>query len=205
MVTQAADETPITTWRLDSPPARLLAAEVATLEDLHVVLQCCERLLGELTSAEPDRPGLDAVVDSLWRTALRAYQRCFKPRGTETLLTEQDVLDTHPEQPDVGDWHRALVGLVAPVADDPGESGVSFTVGVVRAEDGTAQGIAVTSPARVLPDQVVVRSAGTIAYALSVLVEGRIGEHQVALFADVEVLSSAQLDALPRMQAAAHR
>lgn len=185
----------VTTWRLETEPAARLIAEVTALEDLHTVLQCCERLITDVVLAPPRPPGLNAVVESLWRTSVLAYQRCFV--GPEPALAEQDVLDTHPDHPEVAQWHRALIGLLLP---EPGPAGQTCAVGVVREESGAPLGIAVTAADLALPDEVIVRAAGALAYALSTVLDARLDEHQASLFEQVSAMSPAELDRLPRVE-----
>ena len=78
----------------------------------------------------------------------------------------------------------------------------SVSVSVARAEDGSAAGIALTSAARPALDEVTVRSAGTIAFALSEVVDGRIASRQGELFTEVAALDTATLDGLAQWRAA---
>lgn len=200
------EQAPLTTWQLGTPSAVELAAEVARQDDLQAVLQCCERLVGELAPPGPPQPGVDAVVESLWRTALTAYARCFATEGATSPLVEQDVLDAHPDAPeDATKWHQALLSLAGREGLHDTRTAQVFTVGAVRGEDGAPRGIAVSASERVLPDEVVVRSAGTLAFALSRTVEARVVERQETLFAEVDSMSSADIDQLPRIQASPQR
>jgi phosphatidylserine/phosphatidylglycerophosphate/cardiolipin synthase-like enzyme len=72
-----------------------------------------------------------------------------------------------------------------------------FSVGVSQNDDGTAAGIAVTSARQPPVDDVMVRQTGAIAYALSALVDERIGSQQAAVAKATASMDRAQLDALP--------
>ncbi len=203
MVNGTEQDSAVTIWSLNLPSARALARDAARFEDLQSVLQCCERLLAELGGPAANEPGVAAVVDALWSTTLAAYQRCFAEGEAGTPLTEQDVLDAHPDHPEVKNWHQALLALrsldeaAAAAAPEP------FAVGVVRDDAGEAAGVAITAGARPRPDEVTVRSAGTIAYALSGVVDKRLVDQQAALLLDVQTRPASELDALPHWEAAA--
>ena len=65
---------------LDLPSAQVLADQIATIQDLQFVMECCKRLLTELVTPEDER---DPVVpQALWSAALTAYDRCFS-KGTK--------------------------------------------------------------------------------------------------------------------------
>ena len=56
------------TVALDLPSAQVLADQIATIQDLQFVMECCKRLLTELVTPEDER---DPVVpQALWSAAL---------------------------------------------------------------------------------------------------------------------------------------
>jgi hypothetical protein len=189
-------------WRLETSAARALAAEAERFEDLQTVLRCCEGLLPELGRAAAGFPEAGLLVEGLWTVALTSYARCFDAAGEGTPLTEEDVVTAHPDNPEVREWHRALMRLRKHYASASVNPRESVSVSVARAEDGSPAGIALTSAARPALDEVTVRSAGTIAFALSEVVDGRIAGRQGEVFTEVAALDSATLDGLAKWRAA---
>ncbi len=189
-------------WRLETPTARALAAEAERFEDLQTVLRCCEGLLPELGRAAAGFPEAGLLVEALWTVALTSYARCFDAAGEGTPLTEEDVVTAHPDNTEVREWHRALMRLRKHYASPSVNPRESVSVSVARAEDGSAAGIALTSAARPALDEVTVRSAGTIAFALSEVVDGRIASRQGEVFTEVAALDTATLDGLAQWRAA---
>ena len=189
-------------WRLETPTARALAAEAERFEDLQTVLRCCEMLLPELGRAEPGSPDAGLLVEALWTVALTSYARCFDAAGEGTPLTEEDVTTAHPDNKEVREWHRALMRLRKHYASPSVNPRDSVSVSVARAEDGSPAGIALTSAARPALDEVTVRSAGSIAFALSEVVDGRIASRQGVVFTEVAALDTATLDGLTQWRAA---
>ncbi len=188
-------------WMLQSPAAATLAAEAARFDDLQTVLRCCERVLPELGRAEAGSADADLLVESLWTVALTSYARCFSQDAPGECLTEADVVTALPDNEAVRDWHRALMRLrrhYASVSTNPREA---FSVSVARDDAGAAAGIAITSAAQPRLDEVTVRTAGTIAYALSSLVDKRVEKLQEELFAEVGALDPRGLDALEKWRA----
>ena len=84
----ASPRTQTLTVALDLPSAQVLADQIATIQDLQFVMECCKRLLTELVTPEDER---DPVVpQALWSAALTAYGRCFS-KGTKFGLAADDV------------------------------------------------------------------------------------------------------------------
>jgi hypothetical protein len=186
--------TPAAVRRLDSPAAAALADLAALFDDLQTVLRCCERLV-ELLG--PDRPEPDDLaLEALWTTALLSYVRCFEPRESGVRLGEQDVRDTGLPGDVVG-WHQMLLRLRAHQADRIANPRERFSVGVSQGEDGRAAGIAVVSTRQPNVDDVTVRQTGAVAYALSRVVDQRIGEQQRAVASATGPMTRAELEALP--------
>jgi hypothetical protein len=179
---------------MGSPAAGALADLAAIFDDLQTTLLCCERLVEALAFPEPD----PVVVESLWTTALMSYSRCFAPGGRGMGLTEDDVTETEL-QGEVLAWHRMIRELKKHYTDPGVNPRESFTVGVAVA-DGVANGVAISSTRQSLPDEQTVRQTGVIAYALSQLVDRRIGEHQAKVLEGAQALSSAELETLDEIE-----
>jgi hypothetical protein len=185
--------------KVETPAAVALAALAATLDDLQMVLQCCERLMAEF-APRPGGPDIVAV-EALWTTALISYARCFPAAGTGAGLTEEDVRATHAEA-DVLSWHAVLLHLRDHYADPTVNPREQFSVGVAQNPAGTASGIGITSARQPLVDEVTVRQTGAIAYALSAVVDERIAAQQATVFSQVERLPKADLDRMVALEVA---
>ncbi|CAN5869070.1 hypothetical protein BH20ACT6_BH20ACT6_19660 [soil metagenome] len=185
--------------RLDTAGAATLADLSARFEDLQTVLRCCEQLVAALAAdGDPD----EVVVEAVWTTALLSYARCFAVGGAGAVLSEDDLTATL-ENDEVLDWHRVLLQLRDHYADPSTNPRERFSVGVAqRDEDGTAGGVAITSARQPLVDDLTVRQTGAIAFALSGLVNDRIGAQQQTVFGEVSQLSKADLDRLERVDLA---
>jgi len=192
-------------WKLESASASALAAEAERFEDLQTVLRCCERILPELDRARAGSPDAGLLVEALWTVALTSYARCFSGEAAGDCLTEQDVLDAHPGNDEVRDWHRALMRLRKHYASASVNPREAVSVSVARTPDGAVAGIAITSAAQPPLDEVTVRSAGTIAFALSSVTDGRIVRRQEELFAEVAATQPQDLDRLVQWRAARPR
>jgi len=194
----AGGDRPEVIRKLETAEAGSLAGLVAVFEDLQMVLRCCERLVAELTSA--DGPPDEVVVEGVWTTALVSYARCFTTRP-EVALTEDDLTTAQPG-PGVLEWHRILLGLrdhyCSPV-ENPRER---FTVGVSQGEEGAVSGLAVTSASQPMLDEVTVRQAGALAFALSRHLNERIGRLQGHLYEEVKKTPQAVIDKLAEVQVA---
>ncbi len=205
---QPSQETPaepetVDLWRLETASARALAAEAERFDDLQTVLRCCERILPELGRAAGGFPDSVLLVEALWTLALTSYARCFSDEADGECLTETDVVAAHPENQEVADWHRALMRLRVHYASPSANPREAVSVSVVRDAAGAAAGIALTSAVQPPLDEVTVRSAGTIAYALSAVLDERIASRQGELFAEVGALAPEALDALEQWRAEA--
>ena len=175
--------------KLDIPAARALADLASILDDLQTVLRCCQRLITELATDEPD----DLTVEALWTTAVLSYSRCFADgRG----LTEEDVTRTSL-QGEVLEWHKVLRHMRDHYADGAGNPREQFSVGAAQGRDGKASGIAITATPRPTLDDVTVRQTGALAYALSRSVDQRISADQERVRAAANAMSKADLDKLP--------
>lgn len=185
---------PASVRRLDTPAALTLAGLAAILDDLQAVLRCCERLITELDSAEPD----DLVLEGLWTTVLLSYGRCFTAGDRGVALTDDDLAGTSLRG-EVSEWHAALRDLRAHYTDPAANPRGRFSVGAVRGDDGAAGGIAITSTQQPRLDAVTVRQTGALAYQLAERVERRIAEQQERVRTAAAELSAAELGRLPRI------
>jgi hypothetical protein len=198
---------PASVRRVESPAATELARQCAIFEDLQTVLRCCEVLMATLAGG-PGRAAGDTaahvVTEAAWTTALLSYARCFRTGAldrTTGLLTEDDVTGTQAGAKGK-EWHRAFLRLRDHYADRRANPREQFSVGVAQDASGAARGVAITSVRQPLVDELTVRQLGGIAFALSTLVDGRIGEGQERLFASLKEMSPADLEGLAPLDVA---
>lgn len=185
--------------QLDTGGASRLVDLVETFEELQVVLRCCERLVAEL-GVDGDRVD-DVIVEAVWTTALLSYARCFSPGERDAVLTEEDLTAVQPEG-DVLGWHRVLLRLRDHYADPVTSPRERISVGVAQDDEGGPGGVAVTSNPQPLVDDLTVRQAGAIAFALSGLVNERVETQQESVLDQLKGVSPADLDRLPRIDVA---
>lgn len=191
-MTKTAAPVPGTVRLLKSPSAVALAELMAIFDDLQTVLRCCERLMTELAGdGGPD----EIVVESIWTLALLSYGRAFSSDAADTALTDKDVV-TAVGHDKVLDWHGVLLALRDHHASGTTNPRERFSVGVAQDADGAPGGIAVASARQPTVDDVTVRQAGAIAFALSNVVNDRISAQQEKLFHEVRPASKADLDML---------
>lgn len=178
--------------QLGTPAARALTDLTAILDDLQTVLRCCERLLAELATQEPD----DLITEALWTTALLSYSRCFTSNAHGVALTGKD-LNTVSLQGEVTEWHAVLRKLREHYADPAVNPRERFSVGAARGDHGDAKGIAITSTQQARLDETTVWQTGALAYQLAQQVEQRISEQQEQVREAATRLSTTELDQLP--------
>ena len=188
------------TVALDIPSARVLAGQAAVIQDLQFVMDCCQRLLAELSQAEEDRDGV--VPLALWSAAVTAYGRCFAPGfapGQGFGLTFDDV-QRLPLQGAVTSFHQWVIGerdrFAAPGAD-PFEAA---RVGAALSPAGQRQrvaGVAIFAVSRVLIDATGVRQLGGLASELAKQIAVAAQGQQDAVLADAGKLDAGRLYALP--------
>ncbi len=174
----------------------MLAGQAAVIQDLQFVMDCCQRLLAELSRPEEDR---DEVVPlALWSAAVAAYGRCFAP-GEGFGLTADDV-QRLPLQGAVTSFHQWVIGerdrFTAPGAD-PFEAA---RVGAALSPAGQRQrvaGVAIFAVSRVLIDATGVRQLGGLASELAKQVAVAAQAQQDAVLADAGKLDAGGLYALP--------
>ncbi len=114
-------------------------------------------------------------------------------RGTG--LTEDDVEATGLPG-DVLGWHRALLALRERSADPAVNPRESFSVGAAVDGTGHAEGIAIASTRQPAVDEVSVRQTGAVAYALSGVVDERLGAQQAVVLTAAAAMARPALDRL---------
>jgi hypothetical protein len=175
-----------------------MADLAAIFEDLQTTLRCCERLVSELASGEPD----DLTLEAFWTTAMLSYARCFSHREGGTNLKPDDVTATGLAG-DVLGWHQVLLRLRDHYADPAVNPRETFSVGVSQDAHGKANGVAVTSAKQPALDDLTVRQTGAIAFELTRIVDRRIAEHQDAVFGELGTMTKSELDRLQVVEVAA--
>jgi hypothetical protein len=216
-------EPPAVVRRVESPAATALADLCAAFEDLQTVLRCCELLVASLAVGAVGAVGAGGAggaagrgsdpvtTEAVWTTALLSYARCF-PSGEDegvgegdghhaAALTEDDVAATQAGA-EALEWHRVFLRLRGHYAHPSVNPRERFSVGVAQDSDGAAAGVAITSIRQPLVDDVTVRQMGAVAYALSTVVDARIGTGQERLFEDLKGVPPAELDQLATLDVA---
>lgn len=208
----ASPRTQTLTVALDLPSARVLADQIATIQDLQFVMECCKRLLTELVTPDDER---DPVVpQALWSAALTAYDRCFS-KGTKFGLTADDVRSL-PLEGQVMKFHTWIVDernklarhaadpfeltKVGTVLSMPGLSAPGLSGG--QPDGGEApgrqlEGIAVLSASHILVDGAGVRQLGALASELAKQTAGKAQEQERTVLGDARRLGLDTLYALP--------
>jgi hypothetical protein len=184
---------------VDLPSARILADQASVVADLELVMDCCKRLIAELTSPDADQEG--AVPVALWSTALLAYARCFGA-ADDSGLTVEDVREL-PLQGAVVKFHEWIIGerdkLTGPAAD-PFDAA---KVGAVLTPPGRGQrrveGIAVFAASRVLIDVTGVGQLGGLASELAKRIAGKAQKQQDAVLSDAQQLDIGRLYESPSL------
>ena len=177
---------------LGGPTPAAMADLTARFEELETVLLCCDRLVAELQSPRTD----PVVVEAVWTTILLSYGRCFATGSTGSALTEDD-LTAIEENSEILGWHKVLLQLRDHYTDRDTNPRERFSVGVALAEDGSADGVGITSVRQPLVDDVTVRQTGKVAYALRQVLDERITAAQGRVFTQVKGMSSSTLARLP--------
>ena len=196
----ASPGVPMLTVGLDMPAAQVLADQAGIIQDLQFVMDCCKRLLTELSVAEEER---DAVVpQALWSAALVAYVRCFS-RGKRFGLTTEDVSDL-PLHGAVMKFHKWVLAERNKLTAHPANPLESAKVGAALSPPGRGdrrvEGIAIFSASRVLIDDVGVRQLGGLASELAKQTAERAQEQQDSVLAEAQQQNIATLYKLPPLR-----
>lgn len=179
---------PPLTVALDTPSARVLADQAAVIQDLQFVMDCCKRLLTELTRPERERD--EVVPQALWSSALVAYARCFgasRPSG----LTAEDVQNV-PLQGAVTKFHEWVIEererFTAFPADPFAASKIGAALSGAGRKERRVEGIAIFSTSHVLIDVTGVRQLGGLASELAKQTAARARKQQDTVLADAQQL-----------------
>jgi hypothetical protein len=179
---------PPLTVALDTPSARVLADQASVIQDLQFVMDCCKRLLTELTRPERDRD--EVVPQALWSSALVAYARCFGT-GRPSGLTAEDVQNV-PLQGAVTKFHEWVIEererFTAFPADPFAASKIGAALSGAGQKERRVEGIAIFSTSHVLIDATGVRQLGGLASELAKQTAVRARKQQDTVLADAQQL-----------------
>jgi len=188
---------PPLTVALDTPSARVLADQASVIQDLQFVMDCCKRLLTELTRPERDRD--EVVPQALWSSALVAYARCFGT-GRPSGLTAEDVQNV-PLQGAVTKFHEWVIEererFTAFPADPFAASKIGAALSGAGQKERRVEGIAIFSTSHVLIDATGVRQLGGLASELAKQTAVRARKQQDTVLADAQQLDIDGLYAAP--------
>jgi hypothetical protein len=176
------------TVELELPSAQLLADQIATIQDLQFVMECCKRLLTELVKPEEEREPV--VPQALWSAALTAYDRCFA-KGKKFGLTVDDV-KALPLEGQVVKFHDWIVDERNLLGRHPTNPFGTARVGAVLADPGQGvrevHGITVLSASHILVDGAGVRQLGALASELAKQTAEKAQKQESAVLADAQQL-----------------
>jgi hypothetical protein len=179
------------------PSARVLADQASIIQDLQFVMDCCKRLLTELTGPQEDRDGV--VPLALWSAALVAYGRCFG-KGRRSGLAVDDVGNL-PLQGAVTKFHEWLIEERDKLIEPPADPFEAARIGAVLAPIGQPErrvdGIAVFSTSRVLIDVTGVGQLGGLASELAKQTAIKATSQQESVLSDAQKLDIGRLYAAP--------
>jgi hypothetical protein len=183
-----AQSMPPLTVALDTPSARVLADQASVIQDLQFVMDCCKRLLTELTRPEGERD--EVVPQALWSSALVAYARCFGA-GRPSGLTAEDVQNV-PLQGAVTKFHEWVTEererFTAFPADPFAASKIGAALSAAGQRERRVEGIAIFSTSHVLIDVTGVRQLGGLASELAKQTAARARKQQDTVLADAQQL-----------------
>lgn len=189
------------TVAVDVPSARVLAGQASVVADLQFVMDCCRRLLTELSRAEEDRDGV--VPLALWSSAVVAYARCFGP-DPGSGLTAGDVQSLRL-QGAVMSFHEWVMGerdkLTAAPADPFQAAKIGAVLSPAAGRQRRVKGIGVFAASRVLIDVTGVKQLGALASELARQTAVKAQQQQDVVLADTQRLDMERLYASPRLQA----
>lgn len=184
------------TVAVDMPSARVLAQQASVVADLEFVMECCKRLLTELSESEAGRD--DIVPLALWSSALLAYGRCFGENG----LKDEDV-EQLPLQGEVLNFHKWITAERDKVTENPADPFETAKIGAVLTpatdKNRRIEGIAVFSNSRVLIDVTGVRQLGGLASELAKRTAGKAQKQQDVVLADTQQMDIDRLYEAPSL------
>jgi hypothetical protein len=188
------------TVALDTPSARILAAQTSVIQDLQFVMDCCKRLLAELARPEEDRDGV--VPLALWSSALLAYARCFG-EGRLSGLAVEDVRNL-PLQGAVMKFHEWVIDERGKLIEHPADPFEAAKIGAALSPAGQKErrieGIAVFSTSRVLIDVTGVRQLGGLASELAKQTADKAQRQQDSVLSDAQQLDMGSLYRSPPLR-----
>ena len=156
-------------------------------------MDCCKRLLTELTRPEEDRDGV--VPLALWSSAVVTYARCFGA-GRSSGLTVEDVQNL-PLQGAVMKFHQWVIEerdkLIEHSADPFEAAKIGAALSPAGQKGRRVEGIAVFSTNRVLIDATGVRQLGGLASELAKQTAVKAQKQQDAVLSDAQRLDIASL------------
>jgi hypothetical protein len=184
---QAQNEQALTVG-LELPSAQVLADQIATIQDLQFVMECCKRLLAELVKPEAER---DPVVpQALWSAALTAYDRSFA-KGKKFGLSPDDV-KALPLEGQVVKFHEWLENERNILGRHPTNPFLEARVGAVLADpdqgDREVRGVTVLSASHILVDGAGVRQLGALASELAKQTAEKAQKQESVVSADAQQL-----------------
>ena len=160
-------------------------------------MDCCKRLLTELTRPEGERD--EVVPQALWSSALVAYARCFGA-GRPSGLTAEDVQNV-PLQGAVTKFHEWVIEererFTAFPADPFAASKIGAALSGAGQKERRVEGIAIFSTSHVLIDATGVRQLGGLASELAKQTAARARKQQDTVLADAQQLDIDGLYAAP--------
>jgi hypothetical protein len=186
-------QVPELTVALDLPSARVLADQASVIQDLQFVMDCCKRLLAELTRPGEDR---DQVVPlALWSSALMAYARCFGD-SRRSGLTAEDVQNV-PLQGAVMNFHEWVIDERDKLIEPPPDPFEEATIGAALSPAGSkarrVEGIAIFATSRVLVDVTGARQLGGLASELAKQTAAKMQRQQDTVLTDAQQLDIGSL------------
>ena len=194
-----SQQAPGPTVALDMPSARVLADQASIIQDLQFVMDCCKRLLAELTRPEEDRDGI--VPLALWSSAVVTYARCFGA-GRSSGLTVEDVQNL-PLQGAVMKFHQWVTEerdkLIEHSADPFEAAKIGAALSPAGQKGRRVEGIAVFSTNRVLIDATGVRQLGGLASELAKQTAVKAQKQQDVVLSDAQRLDIASLYESPAL------
>jgi hypothetical protein len=193
-------QVPGLTVSLDTPSARILADQAATIQDLQFVMDCCKRLLAELARPEEDRAGV--VPLALWSSAVVAYARCFGEEGGAGL-TAEDVRGL-PLQGAVMKFHEWVIEerdkITAHPADPFAAAKIGAALSPAAQKERRVAGIVIFSTSRVLIDATGVQQLGGLASELAKQTAAKAQKQQDSVLASAQQQDIDALYAAPPLR-----
>jgi hypothetical protein len=185
---KASPAQPELTVALELPSAQLLADQIATINDLQFVMECCKRLLAELVKPEEEQD--QVIPQALWSAALTAYDRSFA-KGKKFGLTADDV-KALPLEGQVVKFHEWVVNERNTIGRHPTNPFDEARVGAVLADPAggvrEVRGVTVLTASHILVDGAGVRQLGALASELAKQTAEKAQKQESMVVADTQQL-----------------